>query len=191
MTSLFRISGSTKMDLDLHHGLPAILGCRVIFASDLAADDHRRRRLRLWIFSLFMAPAALLRRLHSSLSAGARSRRLTMIEVPSELLNALFALLIVFASVNRSRQRSASEAGVRTLIQETPSPTFGPRPALARRNRFGTAIEPPNPAPFPSPGSLSALSPRQTPSRSGNSFLLATLTRRGFGHRGGQQCETP
>jgi hypothetical protein len=32
-----------------------------------------------------------------------------MIEVPSELLNALFALLIVFANVNRSRQRSASE----------------------------------------------------------------------------------
>ena len=29
-----------------------------------------------------------------------------MIEVPSEFLNILFALLIVFASVNRSRQRS-------------------------------------------------------------------------------------
>jgi hypothetical protein len=32
-----------------------------------------------------------------------------MIELPTEFLNALFALLIVFASVNRSRQRSASE----------------------------------------------------------------------------------
>jgi hypothetical protein len=32
-----------------------------------------------------------------------------MIEVPSEFLNALFALLIVFASVSRSKQRSASE----------------------------------------------------------------------------------
>ena len=29
-----------------------------------------------------------------------------MIEVPSEFLNVLFTLLIVFASVNRSRQRS-------------------------------------------------------------------------------------
>ena len=29
-----------------------------------------------------------------------------MIEVPSEFLNLLFALLIVFATVNRSRQRS-------------------------------------------------------------------------------------
>jgi len=28
-----------------------------------------------------------------------------MIEVPSEFLNALFMLLIVFASINRSRQR--------------------------------------------------------------------------------------
>jgi hypothetical protein len=32
-----------------------------------------------------------------------------MIEVPSEILNVVFTLLIVFASVNRSRQRSASE----------------------------------------------------------------------------------
>ena len=32
-----------------------------------------------------------------------------MIEVPSEFLNALFALLLAFASVNRSRQRSAGE----------------------------------------------------------------------------------
>jgi hypothetical protein len=30
-----------------------------------------------------------------------------MIEVPSEFLNALFMLLIVFASVNRSKQHSA------------------------------------------------------------------------------------
>ena len=29
-----------------------------------------------------------------------------MIEVPSEFLNLLFALLIVFATVNRSKQRS-------------------------------------------------------------------------------------
>jgi hypothetical protein len=29
-----------------------------------------------------------------------------MIEVPPEFLNAVFTLLIVFASVNRSRQRS-------------------------------------------------------------------------------------
>src|ERR1700722_5891896 len=97
------------MDLDLHQGPPAILGCRMILASDLMADNHRRRRLRLWIFSLFTAPAALLRRLHSSLSAGARSRRPTMIEVPSELLNALFALLIMSASITRSRQRSANK----------------------------------------------------------------------------------
>jgi hypothetical protein len=30
-----------------------------------------------------------------------------MIEVPSEFLNALFMLLIVFASINRSKQQSA------------------------------------------------------------------------------------
>jgi hypothetical protein len=30
-----------------------------------------------------------------------------MIEVPAEFLNALFMLLIVFASINRSRQQSA------------------------------------------------------------------------------------
>jgi hypothetical protein len=29
------------MDLDLHHGLPAILGCVVILASVLTTDDHR------------------------------------------------------------------------------------------------------------------------------------------------------
>jgi hypothetical protein len=32
-----------------------------------------------------------------------------MIELPREFLNLLFALLIVFASVNRSRQRSRWE----------------------------------------------------------------------------------
>ena len=32
-----------------------------------------------------------------------------MIEVPSEFLNMVFTLLIVFASVNRSMQRSASK----------------------------------------------------------------------------------
>ncbi len=32
-----------------------------------------------------------------------------MIEVPSEILNLLFMLLIVLASVNRSKQRSASD----------------------------------------------------------------------------------
>lgn len=34
-----------------------------------------------------------------------------MIEVPSEFLNTLFMLLIVFASVNRSRQQSAGGSG--------------------------------------------------------------------------------
>jgi hypothetical protein len=34
-----------------------------------------------------------------------------MIEVPPEVLNALFMLLIVFASVNRSRQQSAGGSG--------------------------------------------------------------------------------
>jgi hypothetical protein len=33
-----------------------------------------------------------------------------MIEVPSEFLNALFMLLIVFASVNRSKQQSGDKA---------------------------------------------------------------------------------
>jgi hypothetical protein len=33
-----------------------------------------------------------------------------MIEVPSEFLNALFTLLIVVASVNRSRQQTAGAA---------------------------------------------------------------------------------
>ena len=33
-----------------------------------------------------------------------------MIELPNEFLNILFTLLVVFASVNRSRQRSASES---------------------------------------------------------------------------------
>jgi hypothetical protein len=32
-----------------------------------------------------------------------------MIELPNEFLNVLFMLLVVFASVNRSRERSASE----------------------------------------------------------------------------------
>jgi hypothetical protein len=68
---------------------------------------------RLWKFSLFTAPAAPLRRLHSSSFASARSRRPTMIEVPSELLNVLLALLIVFANVTRTRQRSAAERAFR------------------------------------------------------------------------------
>jgi hypothetical protein len=32
-----------------------------------------------------------------------------MIEVPSELLNALFMLLIVFANISRAKQRSTGE----------------------------------------------------------------------------------
>jgi hypothetical protein len=36
-----------------------------------------------------------------------------MIEVPSELLNVLLALLIVFANVTRTRQRSAAERAFR------------------------------------------------------------------------------
>jgi hypothetical protein len=47
--------------------------------------------------------------LHSSFSAGARLRRHPMIELPNEFLNLLFTLLMVFASVNRSRRRSLSE----------------------------------------------------------------------------------
>ena len=83
------------MELDLYLGLAAILGCRVILSSNLTADDCEVRRLRPWIFSLFTAPAAPLRRLHSLSSASARRRPRTMIEVPSEFLNALFMLLIV------------------------------------------------------------------------------------------------
>jgi len=33
-----------------------------------------------------------------------------MIEVPSEFLNALFMLLVVVSSINRSRQQSAGKA---------------------------------------------------------------------------------
>jgi hypothetical protein len=97
------------MDLDLYRALAAILGCRVILSSKLTAVGCEVRRLRPWIFSLFTAPAALLRRLHSSFSASARRRRRTMIEVPSELLNALFMLLIVFANISRAKQRSTGE----------------------------------------------------------------------------------
>src|SRR5258708_6953165 len=99
------------MQLDLYPRLAAILGCRVILSSKLTAVSCEVRRLKPWIFSLFTAPVAPLRRLHSSFSAFARSRRPTMIEVPPEVLNALFMLLIVFASVNRSRQQSAGGSG--------------------------------------------------------------------------------
>ena len=98
------------MYLDLYLGPAAILGCRVILSSKLTADRCEVRRLRSWTFSLFTAPAAPLRRLHSSSSAFARARHPTMIEVPAEFLNALFMLLIVFASINRSRQQSAGKA---------------------------------------------------------------------------------
>src|SRR5260370_21774887 len=100
------------MDLDLHPALAAILGCSVILSSNLTTDGCEVRRLRSWTFSQFTAPAAPLRRLPSSSSASARRRRRTMIEVPSQLLNALFMLLIVFASVNRSRQQSAGRSRV-------------------------------------------------------------------------------
>src|SRR5277367_995407 len=100
------------MDLDLYLALAAILGCRVILSSDLTADGCEVRRLRPWIFSLFTAPPAPLRRLHSSSSASARPRPRTMIEVPSEFLNALFMLLIAFASI-RSRQQSAGDKAFR------------------------------------------------------------------------------
>jgi hypothetical protein len=93
------------MELDLYLGLAAILGCSVILSSNLTTDGCEVRRLRPWIFSQFTASAAPLRRLHSLSSASARGRPRTMIEVPSEFLNALFMLLIVFASINRSRQR--------------------------------------------------------------------------------------
>jgi hypothetical protein len=99
------------MELDLYLGLAAILGCRVILSSNLTTDGCEVRRLRPWIFSQFTAPAAPLRRLHSLSSASARGRPRTMIEVPSEFLNALFMLLIVFASVNRSKQHSAGGSG--------------------------------------------------------------------------------
>src|ERR1700734_3080478 len=97
------------MDLDLYPALAAISGCRVILSSDLTADGCEVRRLRPWIFSLFTPPAAPLRRLHSSSSASARRRRRTMIEVPSDFLNALLMLLIVVSSINRSRRQSAGQ----------------------------------------------------------------------------------
>ena len=83
MTSPGRKSGSTNMDLDLHPALAAILGCSMILSSNLTTDGCEVRRLRSWIFSLFTAPAAPLRRLHSLSSASARRRPHTMIEVPS------------------------------------------------------------------------------------------------------------
>ena len=81
----------------------------MILASGLTLEGCKARRLRLWTFWLFTAPAAPLRRLHSSSSAFALARRRTMIEVPPDFLNIVFALLIVLASVNRSKQRSAGE----------------------------------------------------------------------------------
>jgi hypothetical protein len=53
-------------------------------------------------------------------SAFARPRRPTMIEVPSEFLNVLFMTLIVFAGVNRSRQRSPIVEDVGAVIDRTP-----------------------------------------------------------------------
>src|ERR1700722_14205625 len=98
------------MQLDLYPGLAAILGCRAILSSKLTADGCEVRRLRPWTFSLFTAPVAPLRRLHSLSSASAPRRLRTMIEVPSEFLNALFMLLVVVSSLNRSRQQSAGKA---------------------------------------------------------------------------------
>src|ERR1700722_981632 len=98
------------MDLDLHPALAAILGCSVILSSNLTADGCEVRRVRFWIFSLFTAPAAPLRRLHSLSSASAPRRRRTMIEVTSEFLNALFMALIVLSTLNRSRQQSPGKA---------------------------------------------------------------------------------
>src|ERR1700722_3200588 len=97
------------MDLDLYPGTAAISGCSAILSLNLTADGREVRRLRSWIFSLFTAPAAPLRRLHSLSSASARRRPRTMIEVPSEVLNALFMLLVVVSSINRSRRQSTGD----------------------------------------------------------------------------------
>ena len=98
------------MELDLYLGLAAILGCSVILSSNLTAHGCEVRRLRPWTFSLFTAPVAPLRRLHSLSSASAPRRLRTMIEVPSEFLNALFMALIVLSTLNRSRQQSPGKA---------------------------------------------------------------------------------
>ena len=42
-----------------------------------------------------------------------RSKRRTMIELPPEILNVVFMLLIVAANISRMRQRSAAESAFR------------------------------------------------------------------------------
>ena len=73
-----------------------------------------------------------------------------MIEVPSDFLNVVFMLLIVFASVNRSKQRSAGGNGVRTLIHEHPAACIPRGPCPSR----GGLAHPAGALPIPRPRSL-------------------------------------
>ena len=109
-----------------------------------------------------------------------------MIELPHEFLNVLFMLLIVFASVNRSRQRSAWDR--MPALQSMRTPGLALDPPKPGRKTSRTATEPsgcwrpslePRPAPSATPQPVKRfrrfLRPRRPPG-AGNSFLAAALT---------------